>query len=130
MLLAIEKDKAKKTLNSYFNKLKVTGYVKHPVVTKYLIWLFLVDFVERVYMLLTDEDYNYINNLLICIFNNTDCLLRYHVEQRDFIYGNPGFKKAFRLRISEDNKWRLIESGDAPRTTETNTPLPPILDVD
>jgi hypothetical protein len=112
MLVAVEKDKAKELIDKYFSMLAVTGYVKHPVVVRYLVWLFLVDFVERVYPMLNDKDYNKINKALICLFSRGCCLLPYIWESRDITWGEPIYMGEFTVRKAEDDRWRIAESGE------------------
>lgn len=118
MLLAVEKPRAKALLDKYFNTLAATGYVKRPVVKKFLIWLFLVQFVERIYELLTDDDYNKINELLINIFSDGGCLLPYMLLKKKITVGKPLYMGEFDLRITEDNMWRAAEDGETLRATE------------
>jgi len=117
MLLAVEKERAKEYLDNYFNLLSATGYVKHRTVVDYLVWLFMVDFVERVYALLSNEDYNKINNALIRIFSCNNCLLPYKTLRTKLIFGEPVYMGKFILRITEDSKWRSTED-ERPRTME------------
>ena len=122
MLLAVEKDKAKAVLDNYLNTLGNTGYVKQPVVMRFLAWLFLLDFVELVYLKLTDEDYNTINKALICLFSSGMCLLPYGALTRedrsniDII--DPSYMGTFNLRVTEDRQWRAIEDATNIRSTE------------
>ena len=110
MLLAIQKDSAKKYLDSYFNMMSVTGYIKHPLVERYLAFLFLVDFAERVYSLLTNEDYNKINAALMCIFGKGFCLLPYETMRQGLTIGDPVYMGTFNIRVTEEMKWRESEN--------------------
>ena len=120
MLLAVEKDKGKAVLDNYFNTLFNTGYVKRPTVKRFLAWLYLMDFVEMVYTCLTDEDYNIINDALICLFSSGCCLLPY-----DAISENPSdvnisgsiYFGTFNIRETEMRQWRIAENGEF-RVTE------------
>ena len=112
MLLAVEKDKAKILLDNYFSMLSVTGYVKRPVVKRFLMWLFLVDFVELVYLHLTDDDYNLINEALICLFSTGCCLLPYGAiteERKNVTIGESSYMGTFNIRVTEQNQWRKAE---------------------
>ena len=118
MLLALEKDKAKVLVDRYFSMLAVTGYVKRPVVIRYLAWMFLVDFVEAVYGILGNDDYTKINNALICITNAGCCLLPYMYEKKyDITIGKPIYMGEFHVRLTEDTKWRETQNNE-PRLVE------------
>ena len=118
MLLAIEKPKAKALLDRYFNTLAATGYVKRPVVSKLLAWMFFVQFVERIYVLLGDSDYNKINEILINLFSDGCCLLPYMLLKKKITVGTPIYMGEFTVRITEDSMWRAMEDGETLRTTE------------
>lgn len=122
MLLAVEKDKAKAVLDNYFTALTNTGYVKQPIVMRFLAWLFLMDFVELVYSHLTDADYNLINKALICLFSTGACLLPYGAltrEDRSNIYvADSSYMGTFNLRVTEEQQWRSAEGGTDYRVTE------------
>ena len=112
MLVAVEKEQAKKFMDKYFSMLSVTGYVKRPVVMRYLAWLFLVDLVEKVYGLLDDDDYTKINNALICLTSNGCCLLPYVYQKADITWGAPIYMGEFRVRITEDELWRSTQNNE------------------
>lgn len=120
MLLAVEKDKAKDLLDNYFTMLSATGYVKHHVVKRFLMWLFLVDFVELIYNHLTDDDYNLINEALICLFSTGCCLLPYSALSQNIndIYVSPSYMGTFNIRVTEKNQLRKAEEGIQFRATE------------
>lgn len=122
MLLAVERDKAKGILDNYFTMLTNTGYVKRPAVKRLLAWLFLIDFVEMVYNLLTDEDYNKINRALICLFSTGCCLLPYdairEIDRSHLHTGGSGYMGTFNLRITEENQWRAAEDGETLRAAQ------------
>ena len=117
MLIALEKDKAKELIDKYFSMLAVTGYVKRPVVLRYLAWMFLVDFVEKIYSLLSSEDYTKINDALICLTNVGCCLLPYMYDYMPITIGRPMYMGEFRVRLTEDEKWRFTHRNE-PRITE------------
>ena len=66
-------------LGSYFNTLKATGYVKHSIVTRFLVYTFLIDFVDVMKDYITEEDYAMIGALLNRLFTSGNCLLPYEV---------------------------------------------------
>ena len=97
-------------MDNYLNLLSVAGYAKHPIVYKYMLWLYLLDFVERIYFLLTDEDYNKINEALICIFSGVgSCLLPYQYTKTKLTEGEPIYMGTFNLRITEERMLRAAE---------------------
>lgn len=110
MLVAVEKDKAKEYLDRYFSLLGATGYVKHNMVLRYLSWLFLVDFVEKVYGLLYERDYTAINDALICITNGDCCLLPYIYQPQNITWGEPIYMGEFKARETEDELFRIQEN--------------------
>ena len=109
MLLAIEREQAKQILDKYYKVLSSSGYVRHDIVVRYMIWLYVVDFVERVYHLLTNGDYNRINRLLIALFGPKSCLLPYLTRRTDLTIGNGMYMGMFDLRATEDTKLRESE---------------------
>lgn len=111
MLLAIEKDKAKDILKDYYKQLSAMGYTKRPVVGRFVFWLFILYFVERVYTLFTEKDYNLINKALIKLFSSGDCLFSYKlIKSKKVTVGRPIYMGSFRIRTTEDNSWRGTEA--------------------
>lgn len=111
MLLAVDKNNALGVLKKYFSALSNFGYVKHTIVRRYLLWLFLVDFVEQVYLYLTNEDYNKINKALICLFSSGSCLMPYMTDRANVTFGEPIYMGRMTLRATEDGMWRATEDG-------------------
>ena len=101
MLLAIEKEQGKEFLDRYYAVLGATGYVKQPMVVRYLVWLFLVDFAELVYQCLTDDDYNLINDALIYLFSTGCCLLPYKYTRAPIVFEEDAYIGNFNLRATE-----------------------------
>lgn len=116
MLAEIEKDKVKALLDNYFETLSKKGYVKKDIVRRFMVWLFLADFAEKVYTLLTNSDYNKINDALICLFSKNFCLMPYDLKRSHFSVNDPLFQ-VFDLRITEDTMLRKSQS-DLFRITE------------
>lgn len=77
MAQVINEKRALASLDRYFGILSERGYVKNSTVSRFLLYLFLIDFTECVFPFLTDEDYQKIRNLLARIFSGGDCLLPY-----------------------------------------------------
>ena len=116
MLLAIENNKAKSVLDNYFSMLAETGYVKRPVIQRFLAWLFLIDFVELVYDQLTDSDYNTINDALLCLFSTGCCLLPYNAiiqrSRSNITISESAYMGTFEIRATEQEMWRIAENND------------------
>lgn len=117
MLRAVEKDNVKPFIDGYFNVLGARGYVKRDAVKRFMVWLFFVDFVERVYSLLDNDDYNKINDLLIRLFSKHFCLLPYSPDDKRFSIGGAVYQHEFSLRATEARMLRLTEKGSL-RSTE------------
>ena len=75
----LDKKKAMAYVKNYFSTLKETGYVSPSSVSRYLVYLFLIDFVDTLYPYITYEDYMEIDKLLGSIFGTGGCLLPYPV---------------------------------------------------
>ena len=73
----INTTKALGLLDGYFNDVALTGYVRHSNVKRFLLYLFLLDFVDVSCPFLTSEDYSLIDELLRKIMNGNSCLLPY-----------------------------------------------------
>lgn len=108
MLQEVERESTEKFLRGYFDELSRKGYVKKDLVRRFIVWLFLVDFVERVYKLLTSDDYNKINDMMICLFNGMNCLLPYDQNRTHFNISDTVLQ-IFNLRATEDAMLRKTE---------------------
>lgn len=119
MIQVLEKGKAIETLNRYFTTISATGYVKPIVVKRFLAYLFLVDFVEKIYEFLDESDYNFIRDALLKLFSTGCCLLPYELfcKNRTFI-AESEHSNVFVVRIAEKDSWHRITEGDSYRTTE------------
>jgi len=111
MLSVVEKDNAKAILDKYFGALMGRGYVKRDVVKRFIFWLFLLDFVEKVYMLLDNEDYNKISHVLDCIFYANNCLLSYkNIKSKIDMGDTSSLAVTFVLRKTELDMLRKAQS--------------------
>ena len=77
MLEALNDSRVLSRVSAYFDILKRTGYVKQNTTSRYLLYMFLYDFVDVMRPCITEEDYNLINKLLTSIFSDGICLLPY-----------------------------------------------------
>lgn len=80
MVEMVNDKKVLERVSSYFEMLRNTGYVKAGTTSKYLLYIFLFDFVDTLYDYITEEDYEKINLLLRSIFSSGDCLLPYRTS--------------------------------------------------
>ena len=112
MLTLIEKDSvALGLLDKYYSYLSTTGYVKKSTNKRYLVYLFLLDFLNIMCAFFTEEDYEKLNRLLVALFSNGDCLLPYHVfEKCRTIIGYPYYMGNAMPRITEVN--RIIRNSE------------------
>ena len=62
-------------IEAYFNLLKKTGYVRHGMTSRYLVYMFLCDFTDTLYDFFSECDYNLVNNKLVSLFSDGGCLL-------------------------------------------------------
>lgn len=119
MLSVVEKDNAKAILDKYFGALASRGYIKHSTVKRFMLWLFLLEFVEKVFYLLTDEDYNKISRVLDDIFFANNCLLSYENIHSNIKTDDTSIYTAeFSLRATELEMLRKSQM-DEFRITET-----------
>ena len=79
MLQVVAEKKALKTINRYVETVGKTGYVKHDVMRRMLLYLFFVDFVEYTHDYFTRKDYDTVAAALSRLFSNGGCLLPYPV---------------------------------------------------
>ena len=121
MLAVTNKKIALGQILKYYDTLEQTGYVKHDISRRFLIYLFLIDFLDWTYDFITDKDYNVINNALNVLFSTGNCLLPYMVfcanraqigkakVGRAHYMGLTHFRITENsiLRITQDNRNRL-----------------------
>ena len=117
MIEVLEKDKAINTLNNYFSLLQSTGYVKHSATARFLMYMFIVDFVEQLYDLITECDYNIIRDALLKLFSTGCCLLPYaEFSSARTKIGEPTHSRIFSVRVTEENSWHRITEDERFRT--------------
>lgn len=116
MVEVLEHKEATRYLQKYYDFLENTGYVKEKVTDSYLLYLFLVDFVDMLYMYMSDEDYSEIEQLLVEQFSAGYCLLPYPrfcsqcVTVGDPLMTHVHLRRSETdgLRQTEDNKLRGV----------------------
>lgn len=115
MIAMLDEKKALGTLGNYFNLLEHTGYVKHETMVRFLIYLFLLDFVENVCDYITDEDYMMIERAMSVLFTGAGCLLPYNVFciNKATLGKNWYMGHSFGLRVTEVGRTeRITEDGE------------------
>lgn len=83
MTKLLNKKKALGILKNYFFLLEKVGYVRDYTIKKFLVYLFLIDFVDNVETFLTEDDYILIDRIMKRTFTNGGCLLPYPVACAD-----------------------------------------------
>lgn len=64
-------------VDDYYNRLSRVGYVKDKTTLNYVLYLFLVDFVDTMYVYISEDDYKKLEKAISKIFFEHDCLLSY-----------------------------------------------------
>lgn len=72
---------AKGLLDSYFEGLSTFGYIKETMVWEFLVYFFLNDFAVRFSDMLTQNDMDLIDDLLLCLFSQKNCLMQYKTDK-------------------------------------------------
>lgn len=104
MLQVIDESKALETTTKYFDILKNTGYMNPGMMQRYLLYMFLLDFVDYTHNYFTEEDYNAVDNALRKLFAGGGCLLPYSVFCVDKVtLGRNEYMGTLKNRITEDN---------------------------
>lgn len=105
MLQVVAEKKALKTLGNYFDTLGKTGYVRNSQVRKFLVYLFLIDFVEYTHDYFTRKDYDTVAEALGKLFANGGCLMPYPVFCSNRVQvGKAHYMGALHLRVTEGKK--------------------------
>ena len=103
MIELISKKAAGGFLANYINLLDNTGYVKPSMVKRFLLYSFIIDFVEYMHAFIDEKDYNIIERLLGKIFANGGCLLPYPVFcVRRATLGETDYMTDYAVRITEE----------------------------
>ena len=102
MLQVVAEKRALRTLNTYFDVAKKTGYVKHDVLLRFMMYLFLIDFVEFTHDFFTQRDYDTVSDALSYLFSTGGCLLPYPVFSTNrATVGRAHYLGTLRLRVTE-----------------------------
>lgn len=112
MLQVIDEGRALNTTVKYFDILKNTGYIKPGMMSRFMLYLFLVDFVDSTHLFFSEEDYNAVDNALRKLFSNSGCLLPYSVFCTNKVtIGRNEYMGTLKNRITED--YAVDENGIA-----------------
>lgn len=99
----IDEGRALDTTMKYFDILKSTGYIKPGMMTRYFLYMFLLDFVDATHRFFSEEDYNAVDNALRKLFAGGGCLLPYSVFCVDKVkLGTNDYMGTLKSRITED----------------------------
>lgn len=110
MLQVIDEGRALDTTVKYFDILKNTGYIKPGMMSRFMLYLFLIDFVDGTHRFFSEEDYNAVDNALRKLFSNGGCLLPYSVFCTNKVtIGRNEYMGVLKNRITED--WAVDENG-------------------
>ena len=103
MLQVIDEGRALNTTIKYFDILKNTGYLKPGMMSRFILYLFLLDFVDNTHRFFTENDYDAVDNALRKLFSNGGCLLPYSVFCTDRVkLGRNEYMGTLKNRITED----------------------------
>lgn len=121
MLQVIDESKALETTTKYFDILKNTGYINPGMMQRYLLYMFLLDFVDYTHNYFMEEDYDAVDNALRKLFAGGGCLLPYSVFCVDkATLGRNEYMGTLKNRITEDHAVDIDgrNIGDKDRYTE------------
>jgi len=112
MLQVIDEGRALNTTVKYFDILKNTGYIKPGMMFRFMLYLFLIDFVDSTHRFFSEEDYNAVDNALRKLFSNGGCLLPYSVFCTNKVtIGRNEYMGVLKNRITED--YAVDKNGNA-----------------
>lgn len=105
MLQVVAEKRALQTLNTYFSVVEKTGYVKHDIRLRFLLYLFLIDFVEFTHDYFTQKDYDIVSEALSKLFSTGGCLLPYPVfcTNRAKV-GRAHYMGSLKVRVTEGER--------------------------
>ena len=103
MIQMIDEHKALGVTERYFGILKSAGYVKPAMMTRYFVYMFLLDFVDYTHRFFSEEDYNAVDAAMHKLFANGGCLLPYMVCcVNKVLLGRNEYMGTLKDRITED----------------------------
>lgn len=107
----LQADKPLELLMNYCAQLDNTGYVRHSAVSRLLLYVFIIDFVNSLSEYMTDTDYKAIYKKLLDIFGVHCCILPYKpiIDERAVYFGKPVYTGAFSIKNTEADDERITE---------------------
>lgn len=100
----IDEGKALDIIGKYHAVLQKTGYVKHSIVLRLLIYVFLLDFVDYTHTFYDEKDYNVIARAMDVLFSRGGCLMPYPVMCTNrVVLGRPEYMGTMKVRKTEDH---------------------------
>ena len=108
-------------LDGYIEQLTANGYVKKSDTVKLMVYLFIVDFLNKLYMFVTDDDYAKLQYLLDNMFDG-GCLMPYQkfCNIRATV-GKPYYMGgSLTFRIDDDSNTRITDSGSLRKSQYDN----------
>jgi len=127
MLSIVDSKPISELVGKYFDRLKNTGSIDKSLTKRFMLYLFLVGFIDTVYVFLSEKDYRKIDALLANVFAGCNCILAYDKnvtltshylrlaqDVNDVVIGKPWYMgNVLRVRIGEDVEetvYRFTES--------------------
>ena len=103
MLQVFDEKTALDISKRYFNLLSKTGYARHDSVLRFLMYTFLLDFVDYTHMFFTEEDYDQVDRALRLLFAGGGCLMPYPVFCTNSAkLGRNEYMGTLKIRKTED----------------------------
>lgn len=116
MKTAVDLNVASEQLEKYMSHLSETGDVGKGTSRRYMIYLFLVDFVNTFYEHLTSKKYELINRIVASLFDGSNCLREWRIiEQQRLHIGSPYYEGTGAVRLTENDKMVRKVENDIPR---------------
>ena len=81
MIEILHDDYVYKHLGKYYDVLSKRGYIGKDIVLKFVVWLFLYDFVGKVDRFMKEPDYELIDKMLSHLFDCNYCFFPGYIEK-------------------------------------------------
>ena len=103
MLQMIDEGRALDIVSKYFMLAESTGYVRQDLMTRFFLYVFLLDFIDYTHGFFSEYDYKMIDTALRKLFSGGGCLLPYTVFCANRVtLGRNEYMGVLRNRITED----------------------------
>lgn len=117
MVALFNEHRALDVATRYINLLEKTGYVKPALVKKFVLYLFLIDFLDYTHMYFGEDEYTMVSKMLGTLFTNGGCLLPYPVFCTNrAILGRNEYMGPLKPRITEVEEEHRYTEDDYIRT--------------